>query len=99
MTPDKVKEAFDNCAKMIHEAADAQDTDIFDHPWPHDEVPEDETDLLCHALYLCVEGKKLVDENRIEEAMRWLGFVQGVMWSALSLTINDLKDINKPEGA
>jgi len=33
---------------------------------------------------------------RREKAMRWLGFVQGYLWTATYCTIEDLKKANRP---
>jgi hypothetical protein len=45
---------------------------------------------------MCLEGIKLVNENRIEKAMRWLGFVQGTLWAMGVRTIEEMKVENMP---
>jgi len=95
MTPKKVKQAFDACTKMILD--DAGDFyKLVPQRCPADRTAQDEEEILEHALWMCEEGKKLVDENRIEKAMRWLGFVQGAIWAAMSATIEDMKKVNMP---
>lgn len=42
---------------------------------------------------------KLVDEGRIEKAMRWLGFMQGALWALGVVDLDTLKKMNMPEGA
>jgi hypothetical protein len=37
-----------------------------------------------------------VTPPRREKAMRWLGFVQGYLWTATYCTIEDLKKVNRP---
>lgn len=93
MTPDKTKRAFEACAEMIL----AYDGSLR----PSKASSRDDGTLGCerreHALWMCAEGQRLIDEGRIEKAMRWLGFVQGVMWCELSVSIDDMKAINMPE--
>jgi hypothetical protein len=51
---------------------------------------------LRHCLALCVEVKTW-GEDRKEKAMRWLGWIQGVMWVCLgNMEIATLKEMNKP---
>jgi len=49
---------------------------------------------LAHLRFMCVEAQKFVD---IEKAMRWLGFLQGVLWSRGFYSLNDLKNHSRPE--
>jgi hypothetical protein len=37
-----------------------------------------------------------VSEKRIEKAFRWLGFVQGVLWTSRVYPLTDLKNHNRP---
>jgi hypothetical protein len=53
---------------------------------------------LNHVLWMCAEVKKLVEEDCIEKAMRWLGFIQGALWSMSFFSINNLKVDNMPPG-
>lgn len=38
------------------------------------------------------------DDPNVEKAMRWLGFMQGVMYAMGYFSIDDLKDHNKGDG-
>jgi hypothetical protein len=38
-----------------------------------------------------------VNENRIEKACRWLGFIQGCLWTNGIYSIEELKNHNKPK--
>jgi hypothetical protein len=64
---------------------------------PAEEPGEDSRAMLRHALWMCGEGKLLALQGRTEKAMRWLGFVQGVMWATLHVSIDEMKHINMPE--
>lgn len=49
-----------------------------------------------HLLYMLNEIPKMYSEGHTEKAMRWLGFVQGVVLSlGVYRTISELKDMNK----
>jgi hypothetical protein len=49
-----------------------------------------------HLLFMCVEGQKLVDEEKVEKAMRWLGFLQGVLWANSWFCLDELKNHSRP---
>ena len=51
---------------------------------------------LRHCLWLCVEAQTWTEERR-EKAMRWLCWVQGVMWSIMDVDIAILKQWNAPD--
>lgn len=53
---------------------------------------------LCHILWMCGQTKKFVEEDRMEKAMRWLGFIQASLWMASFFSINNLKVDNMPPG-
>jgi len=49
-------------------------------------------DALGHARWMCEEIANMTD---IEKAMRWLGFVQGVLWVTGRRTIDKMRDDNR----
>ena len=49
-----------------------------------------------HYKFMCLEAQKFVDEGRIEKAMRWLGFIQGVLWHGEYFTLDELKEHSRP---
>lgn len=51
----------------------------------------------CHSML--GEMEKFVREGRLEKAFRWLGFIQGCLWMAGHMTINELRDHNRPDQA
>lgn len=53
-----------------------------------------EAGAIQHALWMCHEAKKFAVEKP-EKAMRWLCFVQGVLWSLDGWTIDEFKDDNR----
>lgn len=58
---------------------------------------ESETNLerLHHASWMCFEIRRFVAAGKIEKAMRWLGFVQGVLWTTETMTLEEMKDDNR----
>ncbi len=50
-----------------------------------------------HLKYICVKAQEFVEEGRIEKAMRWLGFIQGVLWSRGYYTLDQLKNHSRPD--
>jgi hypothetical protein len=52
---------------------------------------------MSHTMWMCVEAQKFVDEGRVEKAMRWLGFIQGVLWMSQARTLAQLKDDSRPD--
>ena len=48
---------------------------------------------LGHALWMCEEALTW-GEDRLEKKMRWLGFIQGVLWTSAGYTILELKKDN-----
>lgn len=51
---------------------------------------------MSHVMWMCEEAQQFVAEGRVEKAMRWLGFIQGVLWMSQVRTLNELKDDSKP---
>jgi len=49
----------------------------------------------CHGMLSQIEG--FVKEKRIEKAFRWLGFIQGCLWSEEVYSLENLKNHNRPD--
>lgn len=49
-----------------------------------------------HLLFMTEEGARFVDDGRVEKAMRWLGFLQGVFWERGYFSLDDLKNHSRP---
>jgi len=57
----------------------------------------DSHERIKHYKFMCIEAQKFVDEGRIEKAMRWLGFMQGVLWHSSHFTLDELKEHSRPK--
>lgn len=90
-----VKTALELCRKIIRdEYPDCYAQKIEDNG--HHYLSENHK--LKHCLYMIATATAWPDE-RIEKAMRWLGFVQGTLWALGIENIEGFKLMNRPEGA
>ncbi|KKN81612.1 hypothetical protein LCGC14_0318910 [marine sediment metagenome] len=48
-----------------------------------------------HLKKTCLKAIDLMKSGKTEEAMRWLGFIQGAMWRMGLRTIEELRDDNR----
>ena len=51
---------------------------------------------LNHALSMLPKMESFLKEGRREKFFRWLGFLQGVLWSFGEFSLNELRDHNRP---
>ena len=51
---------------------------------------------LNHLLSMLPKMKGFIKEGRREKFFRWLGFIQGVLWSLGEFSLNDLRNHNRP---
>jgi hypothetical protein len=47
---------------------------------------------VAHYKFMCVQAAVFVGSGQTEKAMRWLGFLQGVMWRSNLFTLAELKE-------
>lgn len=52
--------------------------------------------VLAHCHAMLDEVEIFIQEGRVEKAMRWLGFIQGCLWSQGMYNLEDLKNQNRP---
>lgn len=55
------------------------------------------TPMMAHCKFMCLEAQKFVDADRIEKAMRWLGFLQGFFYQEGYYTLEGLKNHSRPD--
>ena len=56
----------------------------------------DENQQLKHLVEMCEKTRGFVDEKRMDKAFRWLGFIQGALWSNGIYTLEEMKRHNMP---
>lgn len=56
------------------------------------------TPELFHVRYMISEMQvMLANPQKTEKAMRWLGFIQGVLWAKQIFTLEELKNHSRPD--
>lgn len=65
--------------------------------YPHDDPLDSPEHGLahCHAMLDKMEG--FLSEGRIDKVFRWLGFLQGFLWSQKIYTLTDLTSHNRKD--
>lgn len=66
---------------------DARELDEYEYPR--------RIDACRHILYMISRIEEFLNENRLDKANRWLGFIQGCLWSFGDFVLKDLKDHNR----
>lgn len=89
MTPAKVRQVID-LYRIYFEELDIEPAD-----YPEGKNLEDKLQGVAHCLGMIPKMEKFIEENRIEKAMRWLGFIQGALWMAGLFTLKQLKEQNR----
>jgi len=94
MTKNKLREALLSCESIVANEANKLGVTMA----IRDASAKTRERRLSHLLWLAREGVKLVEDDRREKAMRWLGFIQGaITWGLELCEIDDLKDMNRPD--
>ena len=65
--------------------------------FPHDEPAPMGYNVLAHCHGMLDKMEKFVAEGRTEKVFRWLGFIQGCIWSTGHYTLEQLKNHNRPD--
>lgn len=97
MTPDKVKAVFAEYRRHLDEefpdiaACQMNESDTLVIAGNlEDEV------VMAHYKFMCDKAIEFVAEGRMDKAMRWLGFLQGALWSDNQFTLDELKRHSMP---
>jgi hypothetical protein len=91
MTDKRIREAIAEYRRQLRAL------DILPVPCQTAEPPGTVTDILGHCHQMLDSMERFLDEGRLEKASRWLGFVQGCLWSCRVYTIDQMKDHNRPD--
>lgn len=102
MTPEKVIEAFGQLEAGLRAVGGASERDgqitrlsAEERAKPIGDLPRSRQ--IDHLTWLACEGANYARRpEKIEKAMRWLGFVQGGCWLLGIFSIADAKDMNRP---
>ena len=61
-----------------------------------DEAPFYDEQALAHCHATIAEMEIFLKEGRMDEVFRWLGFIQGCLWTAGLYTLEELKNHSRP---
>ena len=64
--------------------------------FPHIGRPNSKRAILAHCHGMLDKMDGFVKEGRIEKAFRWLGFVQGCLWSTRQYSLEELRNHSRP---
>jgi hypothetical protein len=59
------------------------------------EKPMDRLDIMAHVAWMCNQIPGFLAEGKGEKVNRWLGFIQGALWSLGIRTIDQMRDDNR----
>jgi hypothetical protein len=65
--------------------------------YPHGDILDDARHSLEHCHGMLDRMDEFIKEKRFPKLNRWLGFIQGVLWTNGLVTMTDLKNTNKPD--
>lgn len=84
MTKDQVKDAAKTLKQCLGDGPEIRNIEA--------KTLEDE---YAHLRFMCSEIPNILDQDKIDKAMRWLGFVQGAIWKLGLRSIHDMKNDNR----
>ncbi len=104
MTPEKMKQAFEQCLYALKQQyPDLSAVELPEHMKASKRTTSQVTgfhphDGIRHLMFMCLAGCGFVDAGRLDKANRWLGFLQGAIWMGGFNSIVEMKDWNRPDG-
>ncbi len=90
MTKEKVKEVLGIYRKKFQEMG------IPEQKFAKDKFPVWGLDFLAHCHAMIPEMEKFLEEGRTDKVFRWLGFLQGCLWSWHIYTVEEMANHNRP---
>jgi len=58
-------------------------------------IPKRKDEALAHILAMVLQTRKLIEQGHKQEAMKWLGFIQGVLWLSGRFSLEKIKIHNR----
>lgn len=89
MTPEKIRCTIESYRKYF------TDNNIPAEKQDHGIPIASSREVLAHCHGMLDEMLGYLDEGRTEKVFRWLGFIQGCLWSSGKQTISELKNHNR----
>lgn len=88
MPAKNIGRAIDLCEEVV--------SDVERVRWSHSSHNPTPQQMFMHVRWMAYEAAVLLRAGRIGKSLRWLGFMQGVLWATGKQTIEQLKEMNKP---
>ena len=105
MSPEKLQKVLETYCERLNEYPPVNREDIRLEQSNH----FGNCEILCYIHWMCDACRKILDNalipdghsapiidlTEIEKAMRWLGFIQGVLWICGIYTIDEMREHNR----
>lgn len=90
MTKEKIREVLDIYRKKL------TNLHTLKSEFPHDQIAGhyNKIAIRSHIFTMIDKVEEFLEEDRLDKAFRWLGFIQGCMWTTSLYTIEELKNHN-----
>lgn len=94
MTADKVRKVIEEYYRKLESMGITESKD-----YPHDDYMKDYFAMpaLYHCRSMLDKMEEFIKAGRMDKVMRWLGFIQGVLWVNRVYTLEELKNHNKKD--
>lgn len=91
MTPEKIRKVLSVYGKKFEELG------IPKEQFAANSYVISDSQCLAHCRAMIDQIDVFLNENRMDKAFRWLGFIQGCLWKAGIYSIEELKNHNRPD--
>lgn len=97
MTPEKIKKIIQNYRETINSIAPV----FSSTPYSVDKYVENiyvdsvAQDVINQVLWMCDQIDDMLIHNNVDKSMRWLGFIQGILWITGVKTIDEMREDNR----
>ncbi|MDO8493379.1 MAG: hypothetical protein Q7S19_02430 [bacterium] len=89
MSKDKVLEAISTYRNYF------EGNKIEKKSFPHDQHYPTRRQIMMHCHTMLDKMEAFIQEGKMEKTFRWLGFIQGCLWSESIHNLEELKDHNR----
>lgn len=73
-----------------------QETGVKKSSYSHHKILDTSQHSFEHCHSMLDKMEEFIHEGRLEKFFRWLGFIQGVLWTSGIYPLEELKNHNKP---
>lgn len=91
MTREKVKEVITRYRGKFEKLG------VVKADYPHEKILDSPGHALEHCHGMLEEMEEFLEQDRLDKAYRWLGFVQGVLWAEKIYPLAELKNHNRKD--